>query len=270
MGALTRSTFRASSHETVTRLPPSAASPLRQQGPRSRRRCRPLPPIADLYRDERPRHTDAAPGNGACADSPGRAPCAPQSPKRTGWPARTGSSSTCPAGTGAHPGRQPAADHHVRSRRRDIDGYTSRAARPTLPRSGRTPIPGIEMRGNGTSAREMGLLHHQPEQHGPGLRCSSNLWRGHLHRRGRCSHNRSSATGSATRLTRSASGGQYGIVLNIGAHDNIGRDARPRRSQRHRQLGRRHRRSTGPGTDWQHRPEQPVLHPAEWRRDREL
>ena len=166
---------------------------------------------------------DAAPGNGTCADSQGR--CTLRAAMtEADWligddriefnlpgiaPVRIQIGSRLPIITS-------------RSGGVTIDAFTQPGSSVNTATVGSNAVAGIELRGNGQSAREVGFYITSADNTIRGF-VMNNLWRGIFIDGADASNNRviGNWIGYTTCGTRSFGNGQYGIVLNTGAHDNI-------------------------------------------------
>jgi hypothetical protein len=102
-----------------------------------------------------------------------------------------------------------------------IDGYSQPGARPNTLAVGSNAIPGVEVRGNGWSAREAAFRIYSPRNVIEGI-AITNVWRGIMVDGVDARGNQIlggligfSGTGGNSPT------GQHAIVLNVGAHDNI-------------------------------------------------
>ena len=164
---------------------------------------------------------DAAPGNGVCADAQGR--CTLRAAMtEADWllgedriefnlfgfaPVRIQIGSRLPIITS-------------RSGGVTIDAFTQPGSSVNTATVGSNAVPGIELRGNGQNAREIGFYMTSGNNTIRGF-VMSNLWRGVFIDGADASNNRVIGNWIGYTPLGLASGGQYGIVLNVGAHDNI-------------------------------------------------
>lgn len=102
-----------------------------------------------------------------------------------------------------------------------IDGYTEPGSSPNTAAFGSNAVPGVEIRGNGQAAREVGLYITSPGNTVRGL-VIGNVWRG-MFIDGADAHD-NQIVGNWLGFSRTgglaSSQGQYGIVLNTGANSN--------------------------------------------------
>ena len=164
---------------------------------------------------------DVAPGNGACADSLGRCTLRAAMAEADYLAGEDRIEFNL---TGAAPvtiqlsGRLPMITS--RSGGVTIDGYSQPGSSPNTATYGSNAVPGIELRGNGTAAREMALYITSPGNTIRGL-LIGNIWRGIFIDGINAQNNVIVGNWIGFTRTQAASGGQYGIVLNNGSNRNI-------------------------------------------------
>jgi CSLREA domain-containing protein len=164
---------------------------------------------------------DATPGNGVCADSLGR--CTLRAAiTEADWLAGEDAINFNIAG--AAPVRIQIGSRlpliTSRSGGVTIDGYSQPGSVKNTATFGSNAIPGIEIRGNGQAAREMGLFITSPNNVVQGL-LFGNLWRGVFLDGPNATANKVVGNWVGYTALQGASGGQYGVVFNNGAHHNI-------------------------------------------------
>ena len=165
---------------------------------------------------------DAAPGNGVCADSEGRCTlraAITEAEYLTGDDRITFDLQGTAPVTIQLTGRLPLITS--RNGTLVINGYTQNGARPNDASVGSNATPGVVIRGNGSAAKEYGFFITSPDNIVRGL-AFTNLYRGGM----------LDGTGAhGNRIVgnwfgfdgagNSQSQGNYGVVLNTGAHDNV-------------------------------------------------
>ena len=203
---------------------------------------------------------DAAPGNGICADTLGR--CTLRAAMNE---------ADCLAGDDRIefdlPGTAPVTIQlasrlpYITSRNGtvDIDGYSQPGSAVNTATAGSNAVLGVEIRGNGQAAREVGVLHHERRQHHPRPAHRQRLPR-HLPRRRRCPRQPDRRQLDRLPEERHQPGQrQLRRDLQQRRQRQPDRHRRPRRPQRHRQLHRRHR-ALRRGHQRQRHPEQRAVH----------
>ncbi len=206
---------------------------------------------------------DAAKGNGVCADASGRctlrAALAEADYLKGDDRIEFNLSGTAPV-TIQLASRLP----YITSRNGTvtIDGYSQPGSSVNTAEFGSNAVPGVEIRGNGGSAKEVGLIITSPGNTVRGL-LMDNLYRGIMLDGVDAHDNR--IIGNEIGFTRTganASGQNFAVVHQHGRQPQLHRHAHPRQPQRHRQLRpchrelrRRHRR--------QRHPEQRPVHRAD-------
>ncbi len=164
---------------------------------------------------------DAAPGNGVCADADGACTLRAAITEADYLIGEDHIAFSLPGPAPAViqlTGRLPIIS--ARSGGVVIDGYTQPGSRTNDASVGSNAIPGVELRGNGKRAKEVAIRITSPYNTVRGV-IISNVWRGMFLDGGDAHHN--TVVGNWIGFTRDqqASGGQYGIVLNTGANQNV-------------------------------------------------
>ncbi len=101
-----------------------------------------------------------------------------------------------------------------------IDGYSQPGSSPNTATFGSNAVPGIEIRGNGQGAREMGFFITSPNNVVQGF-IFGNMWRGVFLDGANATGNKVVGNWIGYTPLQGASGGQYGVVFNNGAHHNF-------------------------------------------------
>jgi len=165
---------------------------------------------------------DAAPGNGACADSQGRCTlraAITEAEYLAGDDRITFDLPGTAPVTIQLTGRLPLITS--RNGTLVINGYTQNGARPNDASVGSNAIPGVVIRGNGSAAREYGFFITSAGNVIRGL-AFTNLYRGGMLDGTGAHGNR--IVGNWVGFDgagNSQSQGNYGVVINTGAHDNV-------------------------------------------------
>lgn len=101
-----------------------------------------------------------------------------------------------------------------------IDGYSQPGAQVNTAQYGSNAVPGVEIRGNGNSAREVGLMITSGGNTVRGL-VMNNMWRNIFIDGPNATDNRIVGNWLGfTRTGANASGGNFALILNTGAHHN--------------------------------------------------
>ncbi len=101
-----------------------------------------------------------------------------------------------------------------------IDGYTQPGSQANSANVSSNGVPGVEIRGNGSAAKEYGLYITSMGNTVRGL-VFANLWRGVMVDGADAYDNRIVGNWVGFHRDQSSSAGQYGILLNTGAHGNV-------------------------------------------------
>ncbi|MBA2720922.1 MAG: hypothetical protein H0U52_17025 [Chloroflexi bacterium] len=164
---------------------------------------------------------DAAPGNGACADSAGRCTlrAAMTEADYLGGEDRIEFNLVGVAPVTIQlSGRLPIITS--RTGGVTIDGYSQPGSSPNTATYGSNAVPGVELRGNGTAAKEVAIYATSPNNVIRGL-VIGNVWRG-IFLDGVDAHD-NLIVGNWVGFTRLQipAGGQYGVVLNTASNRNV-------------------------------------------------
>ena len=126
-----------------------------------------------------------------------------------------------------------------------IDAYTEPGSSPNTLQFGSNAIPGIELRGNGNAAREVGFYITSPGNTIRGFNLN-NLYRPIFVDGSNAHDNLIIGNQIGFQTNGNSAAGNYGIILNTGAHDNhVGTPALADRNQ----IGYAGMDNYGPGTD---------------------
>ena len=164
---------------------------------------------------------DAAPGNGVCADASGQ--CTLRAAiTEAEWLSGEDRIEFALPGTAPVPiqltGRLPLITS--RTGALVIDAYTQPGSRPNTATTGSNAIPGVELRGTGTAAREVTLFITSPGNTIRGF-LINNVWRGIFLDGVNANNNRIVGNWLGFTASQLASGGQYGVLLNTGSNRNL-------------------------------------------------
>ncbi|MDQ3127922.1 MAG: hypothetical protein M3Q66_05630, partial [Chloroflexota bacterium] len=164
---------------------------------------------------------DAAPGNGACADSAGRCTlraAMTEADYLSGEDRIEFNLSGVAPVTIQLSGRLPAITS--RTGGVTIDGYSQPGSSPNTATYGSNAVPGVELRGNGTAAKEVAIYATSPSNVVRGL-VIGNVWRGVFLDGVDARDNLIAGNWIGFTRLQVPAGSQYGVLLNTASNRNL-------------------------------------------------